>query len=193
MALSERDRDLLSRCLRNEGQSWQEFVDRFMGLVYQVVEHTIQARGFQLDRQDRDDLVANVFVALVEEDFRTLRRFRGESSLATYLTVIARRVAVRDLLRQRMARGKQSSLSGPKFSQDDFRKHFENADLVRHLLEQLNERESMLVQLYYLSDLKYHEIATKLNLPENSVGPTLARARKKMQVWLSEQRSSPTG
>ena len=68
MALSERDRDLLSRCLRNEGQSWQEFVDRFMGLVYQVVEHTIQARGFQLDRQDRDDLVANVFVALVEED-----------------------------------------------------------------------------------------------------------------------------
>ena len=192
MALSDRDRDLLSRCLRSEGQSWQEFVDRFMGLVYQVVEHTAQARGYPLDRQDRDDRVANVFLALIEDDFRTLRRFRGESSLATYLTVVARRVVVRDLLRQQVSRSKKSALSGPKFSQDDFRKHFENADLVRHLLEQLNERESMLVQLYYLNDLKYHEIAEKLNLPENSVGPTLARARKKMQGWLSEHRSSLT-
>ncbi|MEC7353655.1 MAG: sigma-70 family RNA polymerase sigma factor [Planctomycetota bacterium] len=190
MALSERDRDLLNRCLEGIDQSWREFVDRFVGLVYQVIEHTSQSRGIGMGRQDRDDLVADVFLELIQDDFRVLRRFRGESSLATYLTVIARRIAVRELLRQQSSRRRTAILAGPKFRQDDFRRHFENADLVRRLLEQLNERESMAVQLYYLSDLKYHQIASRLGVPENSVGPTLARARKKMHRWLSQHSAS---
>ena len=80
MALSERDRDLLNRCLEGIDQSWREFVDRFVGLVYQVIEHTSQSRGIGMGRQDRDDLVADVFLELIQDDFRVLRRFRFDTA-----------------------------------------------------------------------------------------------------------------
>ena len=191
MALSERDRDLLARCLAHENRAWREFVDRFVGLVIQVIDHSAQARACDLSRQDRDDLVAEVFAALVQNDFRILRRFRGASSLATYLTVVSRRIVVREMLRQRKARRRPSRPSSgsssihPSAADDDFRRHFENTDLVRHLLEQLNDRDSRLVQLYYLQGLSYAQIANQLDLPENSIGPTLSRARSKMMQWLA--------
>ncbi len=40
MALSEIDRNLLDRCLQRKPRAWEDFVDRFMGLVVHVVSHT---------------------------------------------------------------------------------------------------------------------------------------------------------
>jgi len=48
-----------------------------------------------------EDLAAEAFLALISDDFAVLRRFRGESSLATYLTVVTRRVIVRELLKHK--------------------------------------------------------------------------------------------
>ena len=76
-------------------------MDRFMGLVVHVINHTAQARSIRLSTADQDDLAADVFLAIIQDDFTILRHFRGDSSLATYLTVIARRVVVRELLRRK--------------------------------------------------------------------------------------------
>src|SRR5690348_18492053 len=69
-----------------------------MGLVVHVINHTAQCRSINLTSADREDLAAEVFVAIVDNDMAALRHFRGKSSLATYLTVIARRVVVRKLV-----------------------------------------------------------------------------------------------
>ena len=98
MALSEIDRNLLQRCLMREPRSWEDFVDRFLGLVVHVVDHTAQCRSIRLTNEDREDVCAEVFLTLLNDDFAVLRHFRGESSLATYLTVISRRVVVREML-----------------------------------------------------------------------------------------------
>ena len=97
VSLSEVDRQLLQRCLDSAPRAWQDFADRFLGLVVHVANHTAEARGIQLDQATRDDLVAEVFLTLVANDFAVLRRFRRNCSLATYLTVVARRVIVRRL------------------------------------------------------------------------------------------------
>src|SRR6187397_2847638 len=97
VALSDLDRNLLKRCLASAPRAWEDFVDRFLGLVIHVVNHSAQSRSIRLSEQDREDLVADVFLTIVQDNFAVLRRFRGESSLATYLTVVARRLVVRDL------------------------------------------------------------------------------------------------
>ena len=56
MGLSEIDRNLLERCLQKKSRGWEDFVDRFMGLVVHVVNHSAQARSIRLGLQDRDDL-----------------------------------------------------------------------------------------------------------------------------------------
>ncbi len=74
-----------------------------MGLVIHVVNHTAQSRSRRLTPEDREDLVSQVFVTFVKDDLALLRQFRGESSLATYLTVVARRSVVNELLRHKSA------------------------------------------------------------------------------------------
>ena len=103
MALSDIDRNLLDRCLNNKPRAWEDFVDRYMGLVVHVINHTAQCRSLRLSTSDREDLAAEVFLAIIDNNMGVLRHFRGQSSLATYLTVIARRVVVRKLVDGRSA------------------------------------------------------------------------------------------
>ena len=46
--LSEIDRNLLERCIQKKPRAWEDFVDRFMGLVLHVINHTAQARSVRL-------------------------------------------------------------------------------------------------------------------------------------------------
>src|SRR3954466_16050158 len=82
VALSDIDRNLLDRCLNRKPRAWEDFVDRFMGLVVHVINHTAQCRSIRLSTSDREDLASDVFVAIVERDMAVLRHFRGKSSLA---------------------------------------------------------------------------------------------------------------
>ena len=103
MGLSEFDRNLLDRCLARQPKAWEDFVDRFMGLVVHVTNHTATARSVRLTTEDREDLCAEVYLAIIKDDFAVMRHFRGQSSLATYLTVIARRVVVKALMERKTA------------------------------------------------------------------------------------------
>ena len=103
MALTDIDRNLLKRCIAEEPGGWREFVDRFLALFVHVIQHTAHARSVRLAPADIDDLCAEVFLVLLADDYAVLRQFRGRSSLATYLTVIARRIVVREIARRRKA------------------------------------------------------------------------------------------
>ena len=73
MALSDIDRNLLERCLARKPRAWEDFVDRFTGLIIHVVNHTARCRSIMLSSADREDLTAEVFLAVVNDDFAVLR------------------------------------------------------------------------------------------------------------------------
>ena len=98
LALSQRDCKLLDRCLSDEVRAWEDFVDRYKGLVVHVIDHTARCRLNRLSSEDREDLAVEIFTVIVRDDMAVLRNFRGASSMATYLTVIARRIAVPALI-----------------------------------------------------------------------------------------------
>ena len=184
MALSEIDRGLLDRCLAKEPRAWEDFVDRFLGLVIHVINHTAQARSLRLSQQDVEDLSAEVFLTIISDDFALLRRFRAESSLATYLTVIARRIVVKDLLRRKGASslsdvaddmGVTPDLSPPAEDRID------NREEVERMLEHLQGAEAEVIRMYHLEGKSYREISSNVGMPENTIGPTLSRARAKLR------------
>ena len=186
MALSQIDRRLLQRCLAGEPRSWEEFVDRFMGLVLHVVDHTANARSFPLASEDREDLVSEVFMAIVAGDLRVLRDFRGESSLATYLTVIARRVVVRQLSHRQqnetLERARQAAAGPPNASPlADAEQRISDQEELERLLMRLNGAEADVVRMYHLEGKTYQEISDQVGMPENTIGPTLSRARLKLR------------
>ena len=186
MALSEIDRNLLERCLARQPRAWEDFVDRYMGLVMHVINHSAQSRSLRLSTPDREDLCAEVFLAVIRDDFAVLRHFRGQSSLATYLTVVARRVVVRELLRrQTQAQIPASTTVVASAVQPDGRDSERRAgdrEEVERLLGRLDGHEATIVRMYHLEGKSYQEISTAVGIAENSVGPTLSRARQKMRT-----------
>jgi RNA polymerase sigma-70 factor (ECF subfamily) len=182
VALSEVDRELLQDCLARQPNSWEAFVDRFLGMVVHVIRHTAETRSFHLPPADVEDLAADVFVAIVENDFAVLRRFRGESSLATYLTVIARRVVVRELLQRRtIATASSSGLNEVADQNLAAEERIDNRDEITRLLDELNGNEADIVRMYHLEGKTYHEISDEVGIPENTIGPVLSRARSKLR------------
>ena len=179
MALSEIDRNLLDRCLARKPRAWEDFVDRFTGLIIHVVNHTARSRSIMLSSADREDLTADVLLAIIRDDFAVLRRFRAKSSLATYLTVIARRVVVRKLTETRNGAPIGSAAEATVESVGEQR--MTDREEVEQLMEQLDESEAAVVRMYHLEGKTYQEISRSTGMPTNSVGPMLTRARAKLR------------
>lgn len=181
MALSELDRELLEHCLNGEPLGWQKFVDRFMGLVVHVINHTAQCRSMNLSAADREDLAAEVFLAIVDNDMAVLRHFRGKSSLATYLTVVARRVVVRKLVSSRAAMPLGDMVAHAEADESEVEQRIEDREEIGRLLGELHGQEADVVRLYHLEGKSYQEIGRSIGLPENTIGPMLSRARAKLR------------
>lgn len=189
MALTDVDRGLLTRCLRQSPGAWEEFVSRFGGLLVHVVRHTASARSVPLSKDVEEDVVADVMLQLLNDDCAALRRFEGKSSLASYLTVIARRTAVRELSERRAAAamghveghappGMKSAAQSTAPAADA---RIANREQVERLLGALPDRDAEIVRRYHLQGESYREISAGMNVPENSIGPALSRARQKLR------------
>lgn len=174
------DLELIQRCLSRDRQAWESLVDRSLRIVVQVVRHTARSRGMSIPAADQDDLVAEVFLELCKNDLATLRRFRGGSSFSTYLTVIARRVIVKNLVKRPSLSSRSLEVAARPAATDSL------AELTE-LLEHLNQTEATLVRLHHLEGRSYQEISRQTGVPENSIGPTLSRARDKMSAEVAKQ------
>ncbi len=181
MALSEIDRSLLERCLAKKPRAWEDFVDRYMGLVMHVINHTAQCRSILLPAAEREDLAAEVMLTIVDNDFAVLRRFRGKSSLATYLTVISRRIVVRKLIANRSATSLGDVAESSLAQDSDVEARLTNKEEVERLLAQLEGSEAQVVRLYHLEGRTYQEISRISGMPANSVGPMLSRIRTRLR------------
>lgn len=124
-------------------------------------------------------------MTLLANDFAVLRNFRGESSLATYLTVIARRVVVREIVTRRKARAMghvdahQAALDGAVADSDVER--IDNKEEVAAMLQGLSDTEAATVRLFHLEGKSYREISDELGIAENTIGPVLSRARTRLR------------
>ncbi len=185
MVLSEIDRHLLERCLHRKPRAWEDFVDRFLGLVIHVIQHTAQSRSVRLTPELRDELACDVWLALLENDFAVLRHFKGKCSLAAYLTIVARRVVVRSLMQRKTqavtlgdAAAQAADGGTGKRTEED---RLMSRDEAERLLGLLESQEAAVVRMYHLEEKSYQEISQATGIPVNSIGPILSRARSKMR------------
>jgi RNA polymerase sigma-70 factor (ECF subfamily) len=191
--LREIDRQLIDRCLRKEPGAWNDFVERYMGLIYHVIHHVSHARSLVLSAADIEDIAAEIFLGIVDDDYGVLRRFKGTSALPTYLTVVARRICVKEVIKRHREAELGHTNAHRAIVEDESRdqpaESIATADEVDRMLENLPEREAEVVRLYHLKYLNYRQIGKELGIAENSVGPILAKARQRLRRS-AEQRSA---
>lgn len=189
MPSSDLDHRLIERCLNHEEGSWPDFVDRYLGLIFHVVRHTAYSRSMALSTPDVEDVVAEILLELVKNDYTALRQFKGESSLAAYLTVITRRLCVRQLvkLRRESALGHVHAHRTAIEGEGPGHEPILARDEVERLLGMLEPRQADVVRLYHLEFQNYRDIAKKLGIEENSIGSILSRARRRLQAVVGSE------
>ena len=184
MPLSDLDQQLIDRCLNHEEGSWPDFVDRYLGLVFHVVRHTAHSRSMTLSFVDVEDVAAEILLELVKNDYSALRQFKGLSSFPAYLTVISRRICIRQLIKLRResvlghVNAHRTVVDGSSLEIEPVLATEE----VDRLLAMLEPRQAEVVRLYHLEYKSYREIAKRLGVDENSVGAMLTRARNRLQA-----------
>ena len=183
---------LLERCLQHQPGAWNDFVDRYLGLIYRVIHFTAHQRSINLQPEDVEDVAAEILLQIVAQDYASLRQFQKRSSFSTYLTVIARRICVHEMLKRTklplkpIGDATQIAETSPRMESS-----FDTMDEVQRLLSKLPRRPREAVRLFYLEGRSYEEISLRLKVPVNTIGALLSRAkealRERMQARLQRK------
>ncbi|HMP02524.1 MAG TPA: RNA polymerase sigma factor [Gemmatales bacterium] len=188
------ERVLIQRCLTHDVGAWNDFVDRFSGLIYRVIHFTAHLRSVDLAPDDVEDIAAEIMLKIVANNYALLRQFQGRSSLSTYLAVIARRICVHELVKRVQIQQRQIATANGG-AKDSLNRagdaSLETLDEVQNLLGRLPKKVREAVRLFYLEGRSYEEISARLNIPVNSIGPMLARAKGFLRQRMQQRFQAP--
>jgi RNA polymerase sigma-70 factor (ECF subfamily) len=101
------------------------------------------------------------------------------------LTIIARRVVVHEIARRRNAEAlghveaHQVSLEHAHVTREHQR--VDDREEIELMLNGLPHAEAEVVRQFHIEGRSYREISAGMGIPENTIGPTLTRAREKIR------------
>lgn len=187
----DEERRLIAALVARDRGAWSEFVERFQGLVYARVARTALEFNRHLDRSAIEDIRAEIFAALIENDFASLRRFEGRSSLATWLAIIARRSCLK-WMRKKNHRGEHANQRIDDVSPSGVAEggsedilaaliQTEDSHRLQTMLGRLNDGDRTVLRMFFMDGLSYADISRDLGISTNAVGPKLQRAQKRLR------------
>jgi RNA polymerase sigma-70 factor (ECF subfamily) len=187
--------ELVRQCLAGRDEAWDDLVRDYAPGALAAVKAALRQRGHGPDAALEDEVVADCFEELAKEDARVLRSFRGDSGLATFVSVVASRRAFR-VLRDRLRHGKavdrkaEQDLHAPRGGEVDPADQVETterASIIVEAIAELSPADKLLLTLYYLDHRSYKEIAEATGLAATGVGTKIARARSRLRERLEKR------
>ena len=186
-----REAPLVERCASGDEAACAELVAEHQRMVVQLAMNLLG------DREEALDLSQDVFFRV----FRTIHRFRGQSSLRTWIYRIAVNQACnRHRFWRRRHRADQVSLDAHMAAHGDFQSGGETgpdhllaqkelADRLQHALDRLPFDQRTAIVLREIDGLSYDEIAYSLGVAVGTVKSRLTRARQALRLELREART----
>lgn len=177
MSSSIPDSELLARLLSKDEKALRYFYDMHKNSLLAFILRNLQ-------QQDAEEVLQDTFVACIE----SLRNFRGQSSLKTFLYSIAKRKIIDKLRRQKIKRVLFSYL--PDYILESLAVVFlhdtlDNAYLTKKIQKVFstlpNDYESAL-KLKYIEGYSVADIAAEKRMTYKAVESLLFRARKAFVV-----------
>jgi RNA polymerase sigma factor (sigma-70 family) len=191
----EDEAELVQECIDGNDLAWERLMREYANGALSAVRAALRQRGHGPDPALEDELLADAFEALAADDCRVLRSFRSESSLSTFLSVVAARRAFR-VLRDRLRHGKAVDRKGEhdrrqnRTGERDPLEHAEERErkgVIVEAMGELSPGDRVLLTLYYLDGRSYKEIALVTGLAATGVGTKIGRARARLREHLERR------
>jgi RNA polymerase sigma factor (sigma-70 family) len=154
--------------------AWEALVERFTPSLRSVI------RGFRLAPVAADDVLQETWLAA----YMHISKLRKPEAIGSWLTVTARREALRSL--QRSVHEVLSDDPQPsEVASDDAHEAAlagEQLQALRTALTKLPERQRKLIEaLFSPEEPSYAELSARLGIPIGAIGPTRARALARLR------------
>ncbi len=179
------ERAIIARCLAGERKAYAVLVERYQGLVHDLVFRMVGDAG------EAEDIAQEAFV----KAYLSLRDFRGESRFSTWLCRIAMN-RCKDLLRRR---GREVSIDaqegGPQISAlaDDRDtpalsvERREREGVLHRALARLPVKYREAVVLRHIEGMDFKEMGTILGIPAGAAKVRTFRGREMLRTLLESQ------
>ena len=170
----ENDRELVAKALQGNQKAFRRIVERYHSTAYAVV------RGVLGDSDEVDDVLQNVYIKV----HRGLAGFRGDSRLSTWIYQIARNEAI-NAARKRRPQGPPveevvlpaDEAAGPEATYGKL----ELSEQMEVAMAQLEEGYRMALELRYMGERSYEEIAEAMALPVGTVKTYIYRGKVQLK------------
>jgi len=190
--MNRSDQMLIRELKDGEEEAFKELVEKYQDKVYNT------CLGFVKNTEDADDLSQEVFI----EIYRSINKFREESSLSTWIYRITVNKSL-ELLRRMKRKKRFGFLTGSgeesvkRETRDlDFNhpgvlaENREKAEILFKAIDKLPEKQRIAFTLNKLEDLNYEQIAEVMGKSISSVESLLHRARTNLKKMLYNYYSS---
>jgi len=173
----DRDNALVDAALAGSGEAFGVLVDRYRAPVVRL------AYRLTHDADEAKDIAQDAFFRA----YRRLGEFRPDRPFARWLFVIARNASLDAIRRRRraavLAASEEKSVPvqvGP----EEAALRNDEALRVHAALAALPSKYRDVLELYYLSGLRYREIALALDIPLGTVKTYISRAKRRLRSEL---------
>ena len=147
------------------------------------------ARAYTLTSEETQDLAQEILL----QAWRSLPRFQGHSSIATWFYRVALHTAMNWHRKDKPRRSRQQPLLEVQTLTDDSSdacgaQQLQQRETIAQLyraIHQLRKTDAALV-LLHLEELSYREMAEVLGITENNIGVKLNRAKKALGELMKE-------
>ncbi|HEX5130906.1 MAG TPA: RNA polymerase sigma factor [Candidatus Krumholzibacteria bacterium] len=172
------DTELVARSLRGDDRAFRDLLARHHAVAYAVV------RAILGDSDDVDDVMQLVYL----KAYKGLGSFRGDAKFSTWLYQIARREAIDG------ARGRKRNttdideiaLPAPaRDAADATLKERDTRERVQSAMGELDELHRTAIELRYMAEKPYEEIAAIMGIPEGTVKTYVHRGKIELKRILS--------
>jgi len=164
--------DWLQRCAIKDQEAWNTFIEKYSSYIYFYINRTLVRYNTFSQNGEADEVFNSVFLALLDNDCKRLKNFRGQNEYAfmAYLREISFHMTV-DFLRR-----KRSFVDLEKvqnyFPERDHSMNLDQKDLRQMILilrDELPPRHQYLFRLIYEEELDSSEIAEIMNINLNAL------------------------
>lgn len=178
------DAELIEASLQGSERAFRQLVERHHALAHASVRSVLG------DRDEAEDVVQEVFIKV----YRALPTFRTDARFSTWLYRIARNEAI-TLVRKRSMSGpsiEDTVIAAPAAQRPDeqYRAEAERMEMGRHLA-QLEDKYRTVLELRYLGERSYEEIAEAMELPIGTVKSYIHRAKAELKRIMIRSDQAP--
>jgi RNA polymerase sigma-70 factor (ECF subfamily) len=179
------DLELVRQFQSGDESAFNQLVLRYQERIYWI------ARRFLTDHEGADDVTQEVFVKAYE----SLKEFRGDSSLFTWLYRIAVNLALNALRRRKVREFFHideilDAIDSEAEQPDVTLERREERSLIEQAIEQLPKKQKAVFLLRYYEEMPYDEIAKVLNTSVGGLKANYFHAVKKIQGYIQRAHGS---